>query len=47
MTGWAGKVGRIRVIGTGVMGRGIVQLAATAGVTVELADVRREAVTEA
>ncbi|MGV9368187.1 3-hydroxyacyl-CoA dehydrogenase NAD-binding domain-containing protein, partial [Amycolatopsis sp. NPDC003731] len=32
---------------TGVMGRGIVQLAATAGVTVELADVRREAVTEA
>lgn len=47
MTGWAGKVGRIRVIGTGVMGRGIVQLAATAGVTVELADVRREAVAEA
>jgi 3-hydroxyacyl-CoA dehydrogenase len=29
------------------MGRGIVQLAATAGMTVELADVRREAVTEA
>jgi 3-hydroxybutyryl-CoA dehydrogenase len=29
------------------MGRGIVQLAATAGVTVELADVRREAVAEA
>ncbi|UOZ08553.1 3-hydroxyacyl-CoA dehydrogenase [Amycolatopsis sp. WQ 127309] len=47
MTGWAGKVGRIRVIGTGVMGRGIVQLAATAGVTVELADVRPEAVAKA
>jgi len=47
VTGWAGKVGRIRVIGTGVMGRGIGQLAATAGVTVELADVRREAVAEA
>jgi 3-hydroxybutyryl-CoA dehydrogenase len=47
VTGWAGKVGRIRVIGTGVMGRGIAQLAATAGVTVELADVRPEAVAEA
>ncbi|SEP52986.1 3-hydroxyacyl-CoA dehydrogenase [Amycolatopsis saalfeldensis] len=44
MTGWAGRVGRIRVIGTGVMGRGIVQLAATGGVTVELADVRADAV---
>ena len=47
MTGWAGKVGRIRVIGTGVMGRGIGQLAATAGVTVELADVQPGAVAEA
>ena len=47
MTGWAGRVGRIRVIGTGVMGRGIVQLAATAGVTVELADVAPEAVAKA
>jgi 3-hydroxybutyryl-CoA dehydrogenase len=47
VTGWAGKVGRIRVIGTGVMGRGIGQLAATAGATVELADVRGEAVAEA
>jgi 3-hydroxybutyryl-CoA dehydrogenase len=47
VTGWAGKVGRIRVIGTGVMGRGIVQLAATAGVTVELADVQPEAVAKA
>ena len=45
MAGW--QVGRIRVIGTGVMGRGIGQLAATAGVTVELADVRAEAVAEA
>ena len=47
MTGWAGKVGRIRVIGTGVMGRGIAQLAATGGVTVELADVQPEAVAKA
>ncbi|QFU89890.1 3-hydroxyacyl-CoA dehydrogenase [Amycolatopsis sp. YIM 10] len=38
---------RIRVIGTGVMGRGIAQWAATAGHTVELADARREAVGEA
>ncbi|GAA4830941.1 3-hydroxyacyl-CoA dehydrogenase [Saccharopolyspora rosea] len=41
---WAERVGAVRVIGTGVMGRGIAQLAATAGLTVELADVRREAV---
>ncbi|WP_314174123.1 3-hydroxyacyl-CoA dehydrogenase NAD-binding domain-containing protein [Streptomyces winkii] len=38
---------RIRVVGTGVMGRGIAQWAATAGHTVELADVRQESVTEA
>jgi len=38
---------RIRVIGTGVMGRGIAQWAATAGHTVELADARGEAVGEA
>ncbi|WP_033293019.1 3-hydroxyacyl-CoA dehydrogenase [Amycolatopsis jejuensis] len=44
MTGWAGRVGRIRVIGTGVMGRGIVQLAATGGVAVELADAQPDAV---
>ena len=47
MTGWAQQVGRIRVVGTGVMGRGIVQLAAVSGVTVELADVQPEAVTKA
>jgi 3-hydroxybutyryl-CoA dehydrogenase len=35
------------VIGTGVMGRGIVQLAATGGVVVELADVRADAVAAA
>ncbi|SCK37285.1 3-hydroxyacyl-CoA dehydrogenase [Streptomyces sp. WMMB 322] len=38
---------RIRIVGTGVMGRGIAQWAATAGHTVELADVREESVTEA
>ncbi|SDX16439.1 3-hydroxybutyryl-CoA dehydrogenase [Amycolatopsis xylanica] len=37
----------IRVIGTGVMGRGIAQLAAAAGCTVELADAQPEAVTKA
>ncbi|MFE0024801.1 3-hydroxyacyl-CoA dehydrogenase [Amycolatopsis sp. NPDC059021] len=47
MTEWAAQVGRIRVVGTGVMGRGIAQLAATAGVTVELADVRQDAVVRA
>ncbi|GAA3558953.1 3-hydroxyacyl-CoA dehydrogenase [Amycolatopsis ultiminotia] len=47
MTGWAGQVGRIRVIGTGVMGRGIVQLAATGGTTVELADAAPDAVGQA
>ncbi|PXY30230.1 3-hydroxyacyl-CoA dehydrogenase [Prauserella endophytica] len=38
---------RIRIIGTGVMGRGIAQWAATAGHTVELADARQESVGEA
>ena len=37
----------IRVIGTGVMGRGIAQWAAVAGHTVELADARPESVDEA
>ncbi|HET6636100.1 MAG TPA: 3-hydroxyacyl-CoA dehydrogenase [Streptomyces sp.] len=37
----------IRIIGAGVMGRGIAQWAAVAGHTVELGDVRREAVDEA
>ncbi|MFK4693692.1 3-hydroxyacyl-CoA dehydrogenase [Streptomyces pristinaespiralis] len=38
---------RIRVVGAGVMGRGIAQWAVTAGHTVELADARPEAVDEA
>ncbi|HCA88608.1 MAG TPA: 3-hydroxyacyl-CoA dehydrogenase, partial [Streptomyces sp.] len=38
---------RIRVVGAGVMGRGIAQWAATAGHTVELADARQESVDEA
>ncbi len=38
---------RIRIVGAGAMGRGIAQWAAVAGHTVELADVRREAVTAA
>ncbi|AXB44730.1 3-hydroxyacyl-CoA dehydrogenase [Amycolatopsis albispora] len=38
---------RIRIIGTGVMGRGIAQWAATAGHIAELADARPEAVGEA
>jgi 3-hydroxybutyryl-CoA dehydrogenase len=38
---------RIRIIGTGVMGRGIAQWAATAGHTVELTDAREEAVQDA
>jgi 3-hydroxybutyryl-CoA dehydrogenase len=38
---------RVRIVGTGVMGRGIAQLAVTAGHTVELADARPESVTEA
>ncbi|GAA2441192.1 3-hydroxyacyl-CoA dehydrogenase [Actinomadura vinacea] len=43
----AGRVRRVRVIGTGVMGRGIAQLAAAGGLTVELADLRFEAVADA
>ncbi|WP_299534228.1 3-hydroxyacyl-CoA dehydrogenase [uncultured Streptomyces sp.] len=38
---------RIRIVGAGAMGRGIAQWAATAGHTVELSDVRKEAVAEA
>ncbi|MFE6976034.1 3-hydroxyacyl-CoA dehydrogenase [Streptomyces sp. NPDC057682] len=38
---------RIRIVGAGAMGRGIAQWAAAAGHTVELADVRAEAVTDA
>ncbi|NLU73075.1 3-hydroxyacyl-CoA dehydrogenase [Streptomyces sp. HNM0575] len=38
---------RIRIVGTGVMGRGVAQWAATAGHTVELADAREESVAEA
>jgi 3-hydroxybutyryl-CoA dehydrogenase len=41
---WSERVSTIRVIGTGVMGRGIVQLAAGAGMTVELADAQPDAV---
>ncbi|MEU5876012.1 3-hydroxyacyl-CoA dehydrogenase [Spirillospora sp. NPDC047279] len=44
---WAREVAAIRVIGTGVMGRGIAQLAAASGITVELADARPEAVGDA
>ncbi|GAA2621042.1 3-hydroxyacyl-CoA dehydrogenase [Actinomadura fulvescens] len=47
MERWARQVSAIRVIGTGVMGRGIAQLAAASGITVELADARAEAVDEA
>ncbi|HWU06598.1 MAG TPA: 3-hydroxyacyl-CoA dehydrogenase [Streptomyces sp.] len=38
---------RIRIVGAGAMGRGIAQWAASAGHTVELCDVRAEAVTAA
>ncbi|MEU3225296.1 3-hydroxyacyl-CoA dehydrogenase [Streptomyces sp. NPDC006976] len=38
---------RIRIVGAGAMGRGIAQWAASAGHTVELCDVRTEAVTDA
>lgn len=38
---------RIRVVGTGVMGRGVAQWAASAGHTVELSDARGESVAEA
>ncbi|MGA4541894.1 3-hydroxyacyl-CoA dehydrogenase [Uniformispora flossi] len=37
----------IRIVGAGVMGRGIAQWAATAGHTVEIGDMRRESVGEA
>ncbi|HEU5025790.1 MAG TPA: 3-hydroxyacyl-CoA dehydrogenase [Spirillospora sp.] len=45
--GWAGRAATVRVIGTGAMGRGIAQLAAAGGLTVELADIRFEAVKSA
>lgn len=38
---------RIRIVGAGVMGRGIAQWAVTAGHTVELSDARRESVDDA
>ncbi|MFI0369258.1 3-hydroxyacyl-CoA dehydrogenase [Actinomadura sp. 1N219] len=41
---WARQVTAVRVIGAGAMGRGIAQLAAAGGLTVELADVRTDAV---
>jgi 3-hydroxybutyryl-CoA dehydrogenase len=44
---WAARIGTIRVIGTGVMGRGIAQVAAAAGLTVQLADALPDAVTRA
>lgn len=44
---WARDARTIRVIGAGVMGRGIAQLAAAGGLTVEIADTRTEAVTDA
>ncbi len=47
MEQWARRATAIRVIGTGAMGRGIAQWAAAGGLTVELADARLEAVTEA
>ncbi|WP_067451376.1 3-hydroxyacyl-CoA dehydrogenase [Actinomadura macra] len=47
MEQWARRVSTVRVIGTGAMGRGIAQWAAAGGLTVELADVRLEAVAEA
>lgn len=47
MREWARRATTVRVIGTGAMGRGIAQLAAAGGLTVELADVRADAVVEA
>lgn len=44
---WAERAATVRVIGTGAMGRGIAQLAAAGGLTVELADIRFEAVKSA
>ncbi|WP_153534849.1 3-hydroxyacyl-CoA dehydrogenase [Actinomadura macrotermitis] len=47
MRQWAEQVAAVRVIGTGVMGRGIAQLAAAGGLRVELADARMDAVVQA
>ncbi|MGI5166390.1 3-hydroxyacyl-CoA dehydrogenase [Spirillospora sp. CA-253888] len=47
MERWAERDLRVRVIGTGVMGRGIAQLAAAGGLTVELADQRMDAIVAA
>jgi 3-hydroxybutyryl-CoA dehydrogenase len=47
MRQWAERATTVRVIGTGAMGRGIAQLAAAGGLTVELADIRFEAVVSA
>ncbi|SFT05349.1 3-hydroxyacyl-CoA dehydrogenase [Saccharopolyspora flava] len=44
---WAERVSTVRVIGTGVMGRGIAQICAAAGIAVQLADARPEAVSSA
>ncbi|WP_018654490.1 3-hydroxyacyl-CoA dehydrogenase [Actinomadura flavalba] len=42
--GWGHEVRTLRVVGTGMMGRGIAQWAAAGGIAVELADARPEAV---
>ncbi|RFS86732.1 3-hydroxyacyl-CoA dehydrogenase [Actinomadura spongiicola] len=47
MEQWARRVTTVRVIGAGAMGRGIAQLAAAGGLTVELADIRTDAVISA
>ncbi|MFC4912430.1 3-hydroxyacyl-CoA dehydrogenase [Actinomadura gamaensis] len=47
MERWAERATTVRVVGTGIMGRGIAQVAAAAGLTVQLADARPEAVDEA
>ncbi|RRO19889.1 3-hydroxyacyl-CoA dehydrogenase [Saccharopolyspora rhizosphaerae] len=44
---WAERVTTVRMIGTGVMGRGIAQICAAAGITVQLADARPDAVESA
>ncbi|MFC5180568.1 3-hydroxyacyl-CoA dehydrogenase [Actinomadura harenae] len=44
MEHWAERATTVRVVGTGIMGRGIAQVAAAAGLTVQLADARPEAV---
>ncbi|MFC9841618.1 3-hydroxyacyl-CoA dehydrogenase NAD-binding domain-containing protein, partial [Rhodococcus sp. NPDC127530] len=41
------SINRIRVVGAGAMGRGIAQVAAVAGISVEITDVSDEAVTTA